>query len=48
MKTLLTAREAAKLYKVNIQTIWKWIRNEQIPYVRCGRTVRVIAEREWK
>lgn len=48
MKKLVTAKEAAQMYQVNIQTIWKWIRKDQIPYVRHGRTVRVIVESNWK
>lgn len=47
MKKLVTAREAAKMYQVNIQTIWRWIREGQIPYVKHGRTVRVIVESNW-
>ena len=48
MKKLVTAKEAAQMYQVNIQTVWKWIREDRIPYVRHGRTVRVIVESNWK
>lgn len=48
MKKLVTAQQAAQMYQVNIQTIWKWIREDQIPHVKHGRTVRVIVESNWK
>jgi len=48
MKKLVTAKVAAQMYQVNIQTVWKWIREDQIPYVKHGRTVRVIVESNWK
>ena len=37
----LTAEETAKLLRVNVKTVYKLIRNNELPAVKVGRSFRV-------
>jgi len=37
---LLTAREVAHLLNVEILTVYRWVKNKKIPYVRLARNLR--------
>lgn len=37
---LMTVAELAHRWRVPRQTIWKWIKQERIPYVQFGRIFR--------
>lgn len=37
---LLTVAEVARWLRVNIRTIYRWVRAEQLPYIRLGRGLR--------
>ena len=40
MATLMTPEDVASLFKVTPKTIYKWAKNNEIPHIRLGRTVR--------
>lgn len=40
MQKLLTAKEAADIFRLNTFTIYEWARSGRIPAVRVGRAVR--------
>jgi excisionase family DNA binding protein len=40
-ETSVTAREIADYFGVTAQTVYRWMKNGQIPAVRIGSTVRV-------
>jgi excisionase family DNA binding protein len=39
--TLLTSREVAQLYRVNPETVRRWVRKGILPVVRVGPTQRI-------
>jgi excisionase family DNA binding protein len=40
-ETFLTAREVAEILKLNILTVYDYIRTGQLPAVKFGRTYRI-------
>jgi len=43
-KVLLTAREVANLLKLNILTIYEYIKNNELKAIRFGRNYRIAKE----
>jgi len=41
MSKLFTVREVAELLKVNIMTIYRWIKEGKIKQTKIGRSVRI-------
>ncbi len=44
---LLTAREAAYLLRVHVNTIYNWIHNGRLPAFKIGRSWRVRKSAVW-
>lgn len=44
MNDLMKAREAAEYLGFHEQTVYKWARNDQIPCVRIGGSIRFVKE----
>jgi excisionase family DNA binding protein len=44
MKKLLTVAEAAEALSLKVSTIRAWLLRRRLPFVRCGRSIRVPSE----
>lgn len=44
MTQLLTVKQAAELLGLKVATIRAWLYRRRLPFVRCGRAVRVPAD----
>ncbi len=43
-KTLLTVREASERLSLREGTVRLWLAQRRLPYVRCGRAIRIPSE----
>lgn len=41
----LTVQEAAELFKVTERTIYKWIKNKDMPHIKIDRAIRFNKEK---
>jgi excisionase family DNA binding protein len=44
MTKLLSIREAAEMLAIKPATIRAWLYRRRLPYVRCGRAIRIPAD----
>lgn len=40
MESLLTPQEVARLWSVQLRTVYAWVARRKIPYQKIGRTLR--------
>lgn len=43
MAELYTCQQVAERYKVEVITVWEWIRKKKLPAIRIGRSYRIDA-----
>lgn len=43
-KNTVTVKEACAFFKVSRLTIYKWMRNGEIPYFKMGRKIYILAD----
>jgi excisionase family DNA binding protein len=41
MNNLFTCQEVAERYRVEVLTVWNWIRKKRLPAIKIGRDYRV-------
>lgn len=41
MAELYTCQQVAKRYKVEVLTVWDWIRKKKLPAIKIGRDYRI-------
>jgi len=39
---MYTVKEYAELFKVDIDTVYRWIRKKEVETIRHGRTIRIL------
>ena len=44
MKELVDVKQAATLLGLKVSTIRAWLAQRKLPYVRCGRAIRISRE----
>lgn len=44
MSKLYTCEEVAERYKVEVITVWDWIRKKKLPAIKIGKSYRVNEE----
>lgn len=44
MNNLFTCQEVAERYRVEVLTVWNWIRKKRLPAIKIGRDYRVREE----
>lgn len=40
----VTIKEIAKDWRVSVMTVYRWVKNGELPYYRAGRNIRVTRE----
>lgn len=44
MSNLYTCQEVAERYRVQIRTVWGWVRTQKLPAIHVGRDYRIREE----
>lgn len=44
MEKFYSCEEIAERYRVNVVTVWRWIRRQELPAVRIGKAYRITAD----
>lgn len=43
---MYSVKEYASLFKVDIETVYRWVRNGEVKSIRHGRTIRIVKDEQ--